>query len=141
MTVVNEKENRKGVIYGVLVAVLGIILAAGTEFVFHGCGVHDDGNYGRCHYAQHVIVAFGILVAISALVSVFIKTKEALVAVSIITSVEAVIAILVPGIIVPLCMMETMRCNTLMRPFATIVSAIILIVSVGNLALIKFRKD
>ncbi|MBR1851753.1 MAG: DUF4418 family protein [Lachnospiraceae bacterium] len=132
---------KKNAIYGIIILLLGICLATGTQFIFHACGMHEDGSYGRCHYAQLVIVCIGLLMAVGALCTIFWQTREVMLAVSVITACEAVLTLLIPGTIIPLCMMATMSCLAKMKPFTTVMSIVILIVSVVGFVLALSRKE
>ncbi len=45
------------------------------------------------------------------------------------------IAILIPGTIVHMCMMDTMRCHMLLRPFTTIMGILIIVFALVNVIL------
>ena len=134
-------KNALNTVSGVCLLAAGLILAGGTQFVFTACGIHDDGSYGRCHYAQLVTACIGLLVAVGALCSLFLKTREVSLAVSVITFCEALLVLLSPGKIIPLCMMATMHCLTMMKPFTLTMSLVILILAVGTFICNLTRKE
>lgn len=136
-----KETATQNTIYGIVLLLLGICLAAGTQFVFHACGMHEDGSYGRCHYAQLVIVCIGLLMTAGALCTIFLRTREVMLAVSVITACEAVLTLLIPGKVIPLCMMATMSCLAKMKPFTTVMGIVILLVSIAGFIPALSRKE
>ena len=136
-----SKNVTINMISAICLLIAGLILAAGTQFVFHACGIHDDGSYGRCHYAQLVTACIGLLMAVGALCSLLLKTREVTRAVSAITACEAILTLLIPAKVIPLCMMATMHCLTMMKPFTLAMSIVILIISAGTFILTLTRKE
>ena len=136
-----KETATQNTIYGIVLFLLGICLAAGTQFVFHACGMHEDGSYGRCHYAQLVTACIGLLMAAGALCTIFLRTREVMLTVSVITACEAILTLLIPGTVIPLCMMATMSCLAKMKPFTTVMSIVILLVSVLGFVLAFTRKE
>lgn len=141
MTQSTPKTAKLNILYGIILLLFSVCLTVGTQFVFHACGVHEDGSYGRCHYAQLTIVCIGILMIISSLCTLFLRTREVMLATSVITACEAVLTLILPGNIIPLCMMSTMSCLAKMKPFTTIMSIVILLISVLGFVLAFLRKE
>lgn len=107
-------------------------MAIGIITVFAACDATDEG-WMSCHYAQMNVFYIGIVIAVLALVGAFINKELIRVVCAVANIVLAVVAAVMPGIIVGLCMMDTMRCHMLMRPFAIIMSVIIIIFEVVSL--------
>lgn len=141
MTQSTKETAKRNLIFGIILLLLGICLAAGTQFVFHACGMHEDGSYGRCHYAQLVTACIGLLMTVGALCTIFWRTREVMLAVSVITACEAVLTLLIPGTVIPLCMMATMSCLAKMKPFTTVMSIVILLSSIVGFVLAFSRKE
>lgn len=111
------------------ILVCGIILAVGALYVFHACGPMDDGSWMKCHWAQQISASLGVVIAVQAVIAIASKTRAGVSAAIIPT---AILAILVPNTIIPLCMMSDMRCQSIMKPAVWLVAGIILILAVVN---------
>ena len=135
-----NKTSKRNTIYGICLLVLSLALAAGTQTVFHACGIHDDGSYGRCHYAQLVIGCVGLLMAVGSVLMLVFRTREVSIALSVLTICESVFALLLPDKIIPLCMMATMSCQAKMKPFTLVMSIVILLAAGCNLVSKLIKK-
>lgn len=108
---------------------LSLFLTLGTKFIFHACGPKDDGSYMMCHYAQTTVTALGIVITVTALLSAVIKDEKIKAGLSMSLIPPAVLAIFIPNIIIPLCMMSSMRCQSIMRPCIILVSIVIIVIA------------
>ena len=127
-------------VYGIALLIISLCLTAGTQFVFHACGIHDDGSYGRCHYAQLMIGCIGLVTAAGAVMLLILRTGEVSIAISVLTICESLLTILIPGKIIPLCMMATMSCQAKMKPFTLVMSIVILLAAGCNLVSKLIKK-
>ena len=116
-------------------AVLGI----GVLTLFRGCGAMEDGSFMHCHTAQNFVFALSAVIALVGIVDIFIGVHIIKVLISAISILLSVIIPFVPGFIVPMCMMETMRCNAVMKPFVY-VFGVILFVTLVVKALVLYRS-
>ena len=103
---------------------MAIVLIGGV-LSFAGPCVHDDGTSATCHTASYLIVASGLIASVCALAAFFLKRPLAAGAFSLIAALGGLCAALAPGTLFTLCMMHTMRCWTVMRPFALICGGIL----------------
>ena len=118
--------NRK--FYDFLPTVVGLILAIGVMSVFSACKEPmDDGMWMSCHYAQMYVFADAVVIVILSLIGVFVNNYKVRICCDFIEMALTVLAALIPGVLVGLCMMDTMRCRALFRPFTIVVSAILLV--------------
>lgn len=101
---------------------IGVLLAVGVMTVFSACGPKEDGSWMNCHQAQTAVAACGAVLAVLFALAAFIKNKVLVMLLNIAALVVSVIAFLIPGNIMHLCMMKTMRCYTVMQPFVRIMS-------------------
>ena len=128
-------------VYGICLLILSLCLAIGTQFTFHACGIHEDGSYGRCHYAQLVLGCLGGLMAVGAIQIPLLKSREATIAIAVITACEACFALIIPDTLIPLCMMASMPCRAMMKPFTMAIASTILLISVIGLIVAVRRKE
>ena len=99
-----------------------VLLVAGV-LTFAGPCVHDDGTSAACLMASQVLVATGVLAALASLVAFVVRPSAVAGALALVAAVAGAFAVLAPGNIFGLCMMQTMHCWTTMRPFALVCGA------------------
>lgn len=127
--------NKFARILSIVTLVCSIILALGTLYVFHACGAKDDGSFMACHWAQQTAVALGAVLAVQSVIAILVRTNAARMAVSAAMIPTAVMALLTPGVLINLCMMADMHCQSVMKPGVRLVAGIILILAVVNTAI------
>ena len=115
-------------ILGIAELLLGGILAVGSFTVFAACGEHE-GKYMACHWAQNAVVLIGTVIVITALIKLFAKNSGVKAAFAVTHFLLAVGTAFIPGKIINLCMMETMRCQTVFKPAVLVISLILAVVS------------
>ncbi len=89
-------------------------------------------GYGTCHWAGQALAGLGVVLTAQAVTGMLLGNAKAREGVSLSMIPAALLAALIPGAIIPLCMMETMRCNTTMKPAAILIAALIGVLSVGT---------
>ena len=100
----------------IVAGVLALLLVVGV-LTFAGPCVHDDGTASVCQASQQGVIASGA-VALVACVGAAIAKGKARGALLLIAAVAGMFAAFAPGNVFALCMMATMRCHTVMQPFA-----------------------
>ncbi len=106
---------------------LSFLLSIGTYFIFHACEIKEDGTWMHCHDAQNAVVLGGGLLTVLLIVSAVVKNKKIRIVLNGTGSLGAAVIFLLPGTLIPMCMMHTMRCYTVMQPFVRIMCALIVI--------------
>ncbi len=113
--------------------ILSLLLLTGTLTVFRACGPKEDGTWMHCHSAQNdIVIAAAILFVVFAAAAV-IKNKMLSGVFYIVGIAGSLIVILIPGILVHMCMMDTMRCYEFMQPFARVMGVLLILSAVINL--------
>jgi len=110
-----------------------MVLIIGVQTVFSACGSSEDGSFMNCHNAQMTVFYLGIALAVLSFAGIFLEKAVGRTFISIVSALLAVIAAVVPGGIVSMCMMETMRCYIFMKPFTIVMCILILTLSAANL--------
>lgn len=108
---------------------LGILLVVGV-LTFAGPCVHDDGSHSTCYAASCAALAAGVVVVASSAVSLLSPNATLHKALSVVSALAGVLAAASPGGIFELCMMQTMRCWTVMRPFSLVIGILICLCAV-----------
>ena len=110
-------------------AALSLLLSVGTLTLFHACDIKEDGTWMHCHDAQNAVVIGGFLLVLLLTAAALIRNKTAGVIFYGLGVIGSVIIFLIPGTIISMCMMQTMRCYTTMQPFVRIFCVLIAICS------------
>lgn len=115
--------------------ILSLLLLTGTLTVFRACGPKEDGTWMHCHSAQNdIVIAAAILFVVFAAAAV-IQNKMLSGVLHVVGIAGSLIVILIPGILVHMCMMDTMRCYEFMQPFARVMGVLLILSAVINLLL------
>ena len=126
-------------VLGIVLLAAAALLAIGAATFAGPCPTHDDGSLPGCAQAGQYVLYLGIVGAIAALARVLVNRAPVRAIGSLAAAACGAAAALLPGTVLPLCMMATMRCHTIMRPFALIVGIAIAVLGVAD-ALVS-RKD
>ena len=119
----------------ILNVLLAVILTVGSLTFFKSrCGADM-----HCHTVNTVITIIGgALVALTALGFAFKGKVKAVL--SFVTAAVAVVELLIPGVIVSLCIMPSMSCRSIMKPWTMLLSVAIAFVSIVS-GIMNLRKD
>ena len=121
-----------------VLVVIALVLVVGM-LTFAGPCVHDDGSKSVCSDAGTALVIAGAIGAVAALASLAVGNKVASGACALIAACCGAFAAASPGNLFALCMMQTMRCWSVMRPFAIACGACLLIIGIIA-AVMSFRS-
>ena len=128
----DNKISMKKNIPELIPAIIAVVLSVGVMTVFRACAKAEDGTWMNCHYAQLFVFAGGGIMTAISLAAAFIKNSRLKMCVGIVAIIIAVITALIPGVLVHLCMMDTMRCHMLMRPAVDILCVLFIIIELVN---------
>jgi len=105
---------------------------------FAGPCVHDDGSHAACYAASQAILVAGIVALVASAAGAVMRNSlaQGMLAVSVVLA--SAFAAASPGVFFPLCMMQTMRCHLIMRPFALVVGVVACICGIVA-AVVAFR--
>lgn len=123
-----KKKGKVGVTDILLLFVNGIFFV-GMHTFLAPCGQQADGHWMVCHWAGEALFGVSaVLFAIALLHAVIwraaIKTGLAMAMIP-----TAVLAFFLPGQMIDLCMMEMMRCHTVMQPAARAISVVMILLA------------
>ena len=109
---------------------LSVLLAAGVQTVFRACAQKEDGTWMHCHEVQKYLFIIGIILALLSVLGLAVKKRTAAILLDFASIVFAAVAVLLPGTVMQMCMMDTMRCYTMMQPYARVTGVALILVSV-----------
>lgn len=117
--------------------IISLVLCIGSFTFFSACEVGE--NVMACHWAQNAVTALGVLLSVMAIAALIIPDRKVKAGVELAATLTAVLTALVPKVVINLCMMDTMRCVSVFRPF-TILFASITAVAALLSAILNLRK-
>ena len=104
---------KKQMIPAMILLVLSLMITIGSQSFLSPC-VHEDGSFGPCHWAGQTLMGLGCVVGILAILSLCVQKAR------LGTYMSALpvcgLGILIPGTLIDLCHMSTMRCRMVMQP-------------------------
>ena len=109
---------------------LSVLMAAGVQTVFRACAQKEDGTWMHCHEVQKYLFIIGIILALLSVLGLAVKKRTAAILLDSASIIFAAVAVLLPGTVMQMCMMDTMRCYTMMQPFARVTGGVLILVSV-----------
>ena len=104
---------------------LSLLLALGSFTVFAACGVKEDGSWMRCHGAQTTVTLCAVLLSALLVWPAFVRKRALRIVLNGIGIAGSIAVFLIPGKLMPMCMMRTMRCYTLFQPFVRIMAVLV----------------
>ena len=108
-----------------IVAGLGLLLTLGSCTVFAACGIKEDGIWMRCHSAQTTVTICTAVLSAFLFLPAFIRKRALRIVLNGIGIAGSIAVFLIPGKLMPMCMMHTMRCYTLFQPFVRIMAVLV----------------
>ena len=122
------------------VTVFALVLAVGSLTLLHPC-VHADGSAAPCAGVQPLLLIISAASAVIGVLPCFLR-KGGLQALSFaLAGIGGVLCALTPGVLTPVCGMDTMRCRMVTQPAARILGILIAICAViGCLRILLARR-
>ena len=117
---------------------LSCVTAAGSVSFLGSC-VHEDGSFGACHWAGQAMLGIGLLLAVLSLTALLVKDGRVRAGILFAAAAAAVLGIFVPGTLINLCAMATMRCRAVMRPAMTLLCVLTAVSSLAG-GIAAYRK-
>lgn len=123
-------KSKAGMILNMILLLVSILLMIGVKWIFGACGMHDDGAYGSCHWAEQAVFGMGIVLTVQSLVLLISKNKAVQRAGGIGICAAGIVTALIPNGLIPLCVMPSMRCLSAMRPCVLVCAVVIAVLGV-----------
>ncbi|MBO4291995.1 MAG: DUF4418 family protein [Lachnospiraceae bacterium] len=117
----------------VILTLLGVLLAVGVITFFSACPVGEKAMI--CHYAQQAVLGIGIVEALLGLVHLLVNQAQIRVGLDVGILLDGILAVLVPGTLIRLCKMESMRCQAIMKPAVWIVGGLLVLTAAADILL------
>lgn len=131
-----EKQKRLR-ITDILILVVSIIFLIGIKTIFKPCGPKEDGSWMSCHWAGNAVAAMAAVLVVIAVIHLIMTDAKIKMGLSCAMIPTAVVAAIIPGHMIGLCMMDTMRCHAVMTPATILLSVITIVVVVIDILLYR----
>lgn len=125
--------NRAQPLVGIITTALSVLLVIGILTFAGPCGVHDDGSVSSCYWASRAILGAGVVLVVLSVVRIFERDEGERRGLSLGIALVGGLVAALPSILIDLCMMQTMRCHTIMKPFALAIGIALLVVGAADL--------
>lgn len=104
------------------------------------CGPKEDGTFMSCHYAGTALIILSAGMLAISLLGLFLKDGAARTAVGALQFAFSVLALIIPGTVIGLCMMPEMRCRAVMRPGSIVFAVLMLLFSLAGILINRRKK-
>ena len=123
------KKNKKSLIPSVIIVILAVIAAVGSRSFLGPC-VHEDGTFGVCHWAGQALFGLSLVLALEGVAAVLLKKPAVRKGLFLAMLPTGILGMLLPGTLISLCSMKTMRCQTIMRPSMLILFGVLSVIAI-----------
>ena len=125
----------------IVLLVINVLFLLGMLFWFGPCDhVKEDGSFMNCHWAGVVLAGIAAVMTVIALAHLLIPDAGMKAGLSAALVPCSVFAFIVPGNLISLCMMNTMRCRAVMTPAAIVCPVLVIIAAAADIVVQLRRK-
>lgn len=128
-------QNKPAPLVGIVVTVLSVLLILGILTFAGPCGVHNDGTVGSCYWASRAVLGVGVVLFVLSVVRIFERDEGERRGLSLAIASLGALAACMPGALIDLCAVQTMRCNAVMRPFVLVVGIALAVLGAVDLVM------
>ena len=127
-----EKKFGKVSVGDIILLAISVIYLIGILTFFGPCGPKDDGSWMTCHWAGQAVTGLAAVLTIIAVIHILVPNAKIKTGLDIAVIPVALLAAIIPGNLINLCMMDTMRCHSIMRPAVIVMSILVIAAAVFN---------
>lgn len=122
----------KNAVVAVLVVILGVLIAAGPQYLFHVCS-ETAMSTSPCIYTGKAEIGVGAVLAVLGLIALLSKNRDLNRGLYIGALLTSVLALLIVLVLIGVCSSSAMTCNKEALPGLTIVGAVAVVVSLAGI--------
>jgi hypothetical protein len=130
-------KNR--IISGGAVIVSGLLIALGPQFLFKICPVMGD-MIMKCHWSAQAEIGVGAVIAALGIALIIFASPKTRLGLTIGIFLSAVLALLIPHVLIGGCVNHTMPCRKITFPAVTVISILLLITAALNVLYLSRKK-
>ena len=119
---------------------LSALFLVGTLTFMKPCAAHEDGSWMSCHWAGQALMGIAALLTALSVMKCVVRGTGAKRGLALSMIPAALLAALLPGSLIDLCMMDTMRCHQVTQPGATVFGCLIAAISLADFALLRHME-
>lgn len=134
-----ENKSRKIGVSDIILVVIGAVFLIGIRTFFKPCGPTDEGTWMTCHWAGQAATGVAAVLLCLAVAHVIVRNPGIKAGLTIAVIPTAVLAILIPGNLISMCMMDTMRCHAVMKP-GVMICSVLMILAAGFDIFLQWTK-
>ena len=127
-------EKKKALGLELIQALIGAALLISLFTVAAPCAPKADGGWMTCHWAGQAVRGLAALLLVFALIRLIIKNTGVRMGMDLASIPTALLAALLPGRLISLCMMADMPCRSVMRPTVLVFSVLLILLASFDLA-------
>ena len=120
-----------------IMLVLSVIFLTGIRTFFAPCGPKDDGSWMTCHWAGQAITGIAAVLFVISVIHLFVKDARIKQGLSLAMIPVALLSAVLPGNLIGLCMMDTVRCHSVMRTASVVLSVLVIAAAVFDVIVQK----
>lgn len=120
-------------------AAVSILFTIGILTFFAPCGPKEDGTWMLCHWAGRAVAGLSVVITVIALAHLFVK-NQVKAGLDIAAIPVALLTAILPGNLINLCMMKTMKCHAVTHPATVIFSVLVIAAVVVDLIVQQKKK-
>jgi hypothetical protein len=120
--------------------VFGLLIALGPQFLFKVCPVMGD-MIMKCHWSAQAEIGVGALIAALGIAFIVFANPKTRLGLTIGIFLSAVLALLIPHVLIGGCANHTMSCQKITFPAITVISILLLIGAALTALYLARRKE
>jgi hypothetical protein len=130
---------KKIIISGVVVIVLGLLIALGPQLLFRICA-HKEGAFPLCHWSGRAEIGIGILIASLGICLIVFPDSKTHLGLFIGIFFASIIALFIPHTLIGGCAVKSMSCRKVAFPALTAESILLIAFSMVMVISIEIKK-
>ena len=117
---------------GFILLVLSLLFVIGEQTVAGPCPVMPDGRFMVCHWAGQAVLGVGSVLVVLSLLHLAFKNDAMKLGLDLAVIANAVLLLMIPNRLIPLCIKNHMRCHTVMEPFVLVMGVLMIAAALGD---------
>ena len=131
-----ENISKKTGVGDIILCLISVLFLIGILSIFKTCGPMDDGSFMTCHWAGNAIAGLAAVLTAIAVLHLFVSSQVKI-GLDLAIIPTAILAAILPGNLISLCMMDSMRCQSVTRPATIIFSVLLIVIAIIDLLIQK----
>lgn len=128
-----ENKNRNIGFSDLLLVLLSAVFLIGIRSFFAPCGPKEDGSWMTCHWAGQAVSGAAAVLLCLAVAHLLVRNRGVKAGLSMAMIPTAALTMLIPGKLIHMCMMQSMRCHSVMKPGVIVCAVLTILAAVFDL--------